>query len=311
MKLRRWALAALPALLGLGLSLWLNLGGVYNPIIFLRGDLGTLLFLLGLMLSLLLAAALAASARISRARRDARAEAAEDRRRFLRRLDHELKNPLTAILAGLANLAVASGEADRRRTLASVETQARRLSRLIADLRKLSDLDMRPMEHAPVDMTSLLEEVFGLVKDLPKAAGHQMTLTLPRAPWPLPTVPGDRDLLSLAIYNMLENSLKFTSPGNPIELRASEDGTNVLVEVADTGPGIPDTDLPHVWEELYRGAGSQGIPGSGLGLALVRGIVERHGGQVNVRSRAGAGTVFSMRLPTRDMPKLKHPVAVS
>jgi two-component system OmpR family sensor kinase len=69
------------------------------------------------------------------------------------------------------------------------------------------------------------------------------------------------------------------------------------VEVADTGPGIPEPEIAHIWDELYRGEGARGIPGSGLGLALVRAIVERHGGQVSLRSRAGQGTVFSLRLP--------------
>jgi two-component system OmpR family sensor kinase len=73
----------------------------------------------------------------------------------------------------------------------------------------------------------------------------------------------------------------------------------VAIEVADTGPGIPQEELPRAWEELYRGQGAQGVPGSGLGLALVRAIVERHGGQVTLRSRAGQGTVVTMRLPVQ------------
>ena len=87
-------------------------------------------------------------------------------------------------------------------------------------------------------------------------------------------------------------------PGDRIEVRALEDGAAVVVEVADTGPGIPETEVPLVWEELYRGQGARGIPGSGLGLALVRAIAERHGGQVDLRSREGQGTVFTLRLPT-------------
>jgi two-component system, OmpR family, sensor kinase len=104
-------------------------------------------------------------------------------------------------------------------------------------------------------------------------------------------------LLFLAVYNLLDNTLKFTRPGDTIEVRAFEDGSHVAVEVADTGPGIPESEAPHVWEELYRAEGARGIPGSGLGLALVRAIVERHGGQVTLRSRAGQGTVVALRLP--------------
>jgi signal transduction histidine kinase len=80
-------------------------------------------------------------------------------------------------------------------------------------------------------------------------------------------------------------------------VRALEDGSSVVVEVADTGPGIPADELPHVWEELYRGKGARGVQGSGLGLALVRAIVERHGGSVSLRSRVDQGTVVTARLP--------------
>jgi signal transduction histidine kinase len=80
-------------------------------------------------------------------------------------------------------------------------------------------------------------------------------------------------------------------------MRASEDGSQVVIEVADTGPGIPEEEVAHVWQELYRGAGARGVQGSGLGLALVRAIVSRHEGEITLRSRPGAGTVFTMRLP--------------
>ena len=80
-------------------------------------------------------------------------------------------------------------------------------------------------------------------------------------------------------------------------MREFEDGSNIVIEVADTGPGIPDDELPYVWEELYRGKGARGIPGSGLGLALVRAIADRHQGQVSLRSRKGQGTVVTLRLP--------------
>jgi len=110
---------------------------------------------------------------------------------------------------------------------------------------------------------------------------------------------GDWDLALLAVYNLLTNALKFSHPGDTVEVRALEDGAAVLVEVADTGPGIPEEELPHVWEELYRGQGARGIRGSGLGLALVRAIVERHGGRVTLRSRSGHGTVVAMRLPVQ------------
>lgn len=99
------------------------------------------------------------------------------------------------------------------------------------------------------------------------------------------------------MHNLLENAIKFTRPGDRVEMRAFEDGSTLVVEVADTGPGIPEDELPHVREELYRGQGARGVPGSGLGLALVRAVIERHGGRVSLRSRIGQGSVFTVHLP--------------
>ena len=172
-----------------------------------------------------------------------------------------------------------------------------RLSRLAADLRKLADLETRPLEDAPVDIAELLREVMGVIQERPEAADRRLALTLPQAPWPLPIVKGDRDLLFLALHNLVDNALKFTQCDDTVEVRAFEEGTGVAIEVADTGPGIPEAEVPFVWEELSRGQAARGIPGSGLGLALVRAVVARHGGQVGLRSRVGQGTVVTLTLP--------------
>jgi two-component system OmpR family sensor kinase len=300
-NLRHVAIAITPVLIFFVLAALMARGVVANPIVNVRVDLAALATLTGVLLSALTVVALLLRRRLARERlrsaAQTRAEAADERRRFLRRLDHELKNPLTAIRAGLANLAEAAGDANRREALASVEAEALRLSRLTADLRKLADLESRAVERAPVPLSELLQEALGLAQEQPGARERRLTLTLPQAPWPLPPVSGDWDLLFLAIYNLLDNALKFTRPGDTVELRASEDGAAVVVEVADTGPGIPTAELPHVWEELYRGEGARGTRGSGLGLALVRAITEGHGGQVTLRSRLGQGTVFTLRLP--------------
>jgi len=300
MRLKRlwpWLVAVVPAALGLAAGLWLGSGHADNPVLVVRGSLAAWLSRLGLLLTLLTLAGLALGAwqarHADRRLAAAQALAGADRRRFLLRLDHELKNPLTAIRAGLANVA----EAPSAQAVHSVDAQVLRLSRLTADLRKLSELENRPLEQAEVDLSELLAQVFELAQDRQEAETRQMNLSLPQAPWPLPRIFGDRDLLLLAIHNLLDNAMKFSRPGDHVALRASEDGTAVVVEVADTGPGIPDDELPHVWEELYRGQAARGVPGSGLGLALVQAIVSRHGGQVTLRSRAGQGTVFTLRLP--------------
>lgn len=290
---RRWLWLLLPLGLGALLSLVFARGGLVNPTVYLRADLAALALFCGVGAALLLAGWYFVVETARSARQDAEAQAAEDRRRFLQRLDHEMKNPLTAMQAGLANL----GELPEPETLESVKAQTLRLSRLVADLRKLSDLETRPIDFATVDLAETLETVVSLAQDNPKSEGIRMTLSLPQAPWPLPRVSGDGDLLLLAFHNLLDNAVKFCQSGDTIEVRGSEDGSMVLVEVADTGPGIPEQELPHIWQELYRGERARGVSGSGLGLALVMAIVERHHGRINIRSRLEEGTVITIRLP--------------
>ena len=295
--------ALLPLALGLALAVLIASGQVENKILYMRADMGTVALLGGLLLSGPATVFLLRELQVQRRRqRDAarvHAQAAEERRRFLRRLDHELKNPLTAIRAGLANLSWVSTTEERQKALDSVQAQTVRLSRLAADLRKLAELETRPLELSPVKVADVLQEVLDVAQERPEASGRRLTLTVPQAPWPLPAVNGDRDLLFLAVHNLVDNALKFTGAGDTVEIRAFEDGASVVVEVADTGPGIPEAEIYHVWEELYRGQSARGIPGSGLGLALVHAIAERHGGQVGLRSRQGQGTVFTLQLPVR------------
>jgi two-component system, OmpR family, sensor kinase len=242
-----------------------------------------------------------AAAATEAAVRDAVAEAAEDRRRFLLRLDHELKNPLTAIRAGLANIeqaaAPATAETSAGDALASVSAQANRISRLLGDLRKLADVKTQEIEAAPVDLPSLLHEVGEAVEAIPSASERAIRMNVPQAPWPLPLIEGDPDLLFIALQNLVANAIKFSAPGDAVEVRASEDGSWLLLEVADTGAGIPEDEIGEVWDELARGRAARSLPGTGIGLALVRVIVIRHGGQVAIRSRDGQGTVVSIRLP--------------
>ncbi len=300
MKQLRWLATIVPAIVGAGLALFffLSYDLNYDHIVYLRADLGALSLIGGVGLSVLAGIVFAFFSRADRQRQQVQTLAAEEHRRFLRRLDHELKNPLTAIRAGLANVAeLPPGEA-RQEALASVDAQVLRLSRLSGDLRKLAELEVRPVERTPVDVPALLRDAFSMAQDLPGAADRHLNLSIPQAPWPLPNIQGDADLLLLAVHNLLDNALKFSRPDDTLELRAFEDGADVIIEVADTGPGLPENDQPHVWEELYRGEAGRGIPGSGLGLALVRAIAERHHGRVSLRSRLGQGTVFSLRLPT-------------
>jgi two-component system OmpR family sensor kinase len=301
---RRWAVALIPAAAGLVVaSLLHEVPGLANTIIAIRVDVGAAAQIVGGTVSigalLCIAAWSWAERRCERHLSETHTKTAEERRRFLQRLDHELKNPLTAIRVGLANLSGDPTTRARQEALATVDAEVLRLSRLTSDLRKLADLETRPLEVGPVDAAELLEEVVAVARDQPAVDRGRLTLVLPRAPWPVPAIHGDRDLLFLALYNLLDNALKFTRPGDTVEVRAFDDGNMVVIEFADTGPGILEEELPRVWEELYRGREARGIPGSGLGLALVRAIIERHGGRAMIRSRVGQGTVVRVALPVK------------
>ncbi len=253
----------------------------------------------------------AVAAAAAAAVQQAAAAATQDRLRFLMRLDHELKNPLTAMRAGLANIDQAGARAGfeagfgaaqgRSAALVSVSAQADRITRLVSDLRKLADLETQEIETAPVDLPGLLYEVAEAAAEIPGARERVLRLSVPQAPWPLPHIEGDRDLLFIAIQNLISNAVKFSVPGDTVEVRASEDDSGLLLEVADTGAGIPPDEIGQVWQELARGRAARSLPGTGIGLALVRVIVTRHGGTVAIRSREGQGTVVSIRLPLRSL----------
>ncbi len=228
-------------------------------------------------------------------------ESRQKRRHFLRRLDHEMKNPLTGLRAALVNLQEARSNEERKRAEGNARRAVERLTRLLTDLRKLSDLEERSIERVPVNVPELLDDVVEATRTMPTHEGRSIGLLIPKVPSPFPMVTGDPDLLVLAVYNLLENALKFTSADDSVEVRALDDGRSILIEVADSGAGIPPDDLPKIFEELYRGSNARGTEGSGLGLALVHRIAVLHGGGVGVRSSQTEprGTVVTLRLPRR------------
>jgi two-component system OmpR family sensor kinase len=303
MKWWGWVLALLPAGAGILIAILATYEFTANPTLYLRGNLAALAFLGGVIISGTIIASAQFWIRSQRRQKkeiqEVQKQASEDRRQFLQRLDHELKNPLTAIQAGLTNLTIEPLADHLAEEVSAVQTQVQRISRLVADLRKLAALERAPVETVVVNMADLLTDVVSAVKDQPSTKERQITLILPHAPWPLPDIEGDPDLLLLAIHNLLDNAAKFTTPGDTIEVRAFDDGSDIVIEVADTGAGIPQTEIAQVWEELYRGERARGVPGSGLGLPLVRAIIEKHGGSVELRSRPDQGTVFSVHLPAK------------
>lgn len=255
------------------------------------------LLAVAVIVAAVIAARLATQAAVERADARALEQARAERRRLLLRLDHELKNPLTAARVGLANLTALELPDHAAESARGVEEQVLRMSQLVANLRKLAELGERPVERVPVAVGELLEEVETDLRDAPVGHGRHVVVTVSRAPWPLPPVRGDRDLLYLAFHNLAANALKFSDPADTVEIRAFENREHVVVEVADTGRGIPTTEQDDVWEELARADNARGVDGSGLGLALVRSIVAVHGGHASLTSREGAGTLVRLELP--------------
>jgi two-component system OmpR family sensor kinase len=302
-RLTRIIVTVLPLFLGFLATVYVQNFLEPVPILAFRMDIGIAALIFGFILTLFLGAYFFGDESrgwFARGEMDeVRREMEESRRQFIRRLDHEIKNPLTGLQAALVNMSEASAESDRKRAGENARHALDRLKRLLADLRKLAELEERPLERLPVDIPALLEEVTEAVQSLPAAQERKINLLISRVPWPFPPVTGDRDLLSLVFYNLLENALKFTTPTDSVEVRALEDGRAIVVEVADSGAGIPPAELPKIFEELYRGVNARGTEGSGLGLALTRRIVALHDGALEVRSRQDdpRGTVFTVRLP--------------
>ncbi|MDX1664698.1 MAG: HAMP domain-containing sensor histidine kinase [Candidatus Promineifilaceae bacterium] len=236
--------------------------------------------------------------RVESAREALREEQVSARRRFLQRLDHELKNPLTIIRLGITNLQHgAAPPEEQRASLERIAQQVQRLGRLIVDLRWLGELDERDVEHRPVDLQQLLAEAVSMVEEMPEYKRRPVDVTVQQVPWPVAAVRGDRDLLLVVFRNLVDNALKHTQAADRVEVRVSDDGQAAIVEIADTGPGIPEEEIPHIFEELFRGESARAVPGSGLGLALVQRIILLHGGAISVRSRVGRGTMIVVRLP--------------
>ncbi len=222
----------------------------------------------------------------------------ESHRRFLRRLDHELKNPLTGLQTALTNLRESESPEETFEAVDNARLATDRLSYVLGDLRKLSHLEAQLLERRPVDVGELAEEMVSAANILPVYRGRNLSLMVSKVP-ASPCTLGDRDLLGLALYNLIDNALKYSTAQDAIEVLVHADGHAVFVEVADSGTGIALDEQQRIFEELYRGENARETEGSGLGLPLVRRVVELHGGEVSLRSNPaqGRGTVFILRLP--------------
>jgi PAS domain S-box-containing protein len=216
-------------------------------------------------------------------------------------VSHELRTPLTSILGNVEMLV--DGDAGvltqpQARLLAAVERNSRRLLALIEDLLMLSRIESGTVKInvRPVPVRAFVSGALEALESQRSGRGIDLRVRLPAEPL---LVSGDQRQLERVVINLLDNALKFTPPGGSAELAVEATDGHVRLTVRDDGIGIPENELPYVFERFFRSSRSRerAVQGSGLGLTVTRSIVERHGGEILVQSGPDAGTVVTCVLP--------------
>ena len=220
------------------------------------------------------------------------------RRQMTADIAHDLRAPLT-VLAGYLEAMEEGTLAPSPQRLAMMQEEVAGLTRLVEDLRTLSlaDADRLELHLQATDVGELLARVRDA--HAPQAERQAVALQVEVAP-ELPAIRLDPARMRQVIGNLVSNALRHTAAGGAIVLEATRDGlSDILLQVRDTGSGIPDEDLPHVFDRFYRGdrARAEEHAASGLGLAIARSLVEMHKGSITVESAPGEGTTFLIRLP--------------
>ena len=220
---------------------------------------------------------------------------------LLSSVSHDLRTPLSSIKAAASSLLqedVQWDEEARRSFALAIEHEADRLNRLVGNLLDMSRIEggaLKPeKEWYPVD--ELIHDVLDHMQPVLQERTVQTHL-----PDDLPPVELDYLQMDQVLTNLIENAVRYTPPESPIEVSAQIDGEQMVISVADRGPGIPQADKERVFDKFYRVLGTQRnaatIPGSGLGLAVSKGLVEAHGGHIWVEDRPGGGSIFRFTLP--------------
>lgn len=227
---------------------------------------------------------------------DTVARSERDRRNLTADVAHELRTPLAALQAGLEELRDGLVEPTPE-GLAGLHDQSLRLGRVVSDLAELSAVEASgvPAERVEVDLTQVARDELSARDSQLRAAGLVVGSRLDAAALVL----ADSDRLHQAVGNLLANAARYCRPGDEVAVAVrTEDGWAVL-DVIDTGPGIADDELPHVFDRLWRGRAASKVAGSGIGLAVAREIVVAHGGTIEATSPADHGTTVTIRLPLR------------
>ena len=220
---------------------------------------------------------------------------------LLSSVSHDLRTPLSSIKAAASSLLqedVQWDEEARRSFALAIEHEADRLNRLVGNLLDMSRIEggaLKPeKEWYPVD--ELIHDVLDHMQ--PVLQGRTVQTHLPDD---LPPVELDYLQMDQVLTNLIENAVRYTPPESPIEVSAQIDGEQMVISISDRGPGIPQADKERIFDKFYRVLGAQRnaatIPGSGLGLAVSKGLVEAHGGHIWVEDRPGGGSIFRFTLP--------------
>jgi signal transduction histidine kinase len=209
---------------------------------------------------------------------------------------HALRTPLMHLrVAAESGLAREDDPVAWREALSDCLEETERLGSMLDSLMDISEAEAGALvlRREVVPVASLFEEALELFGDLAEDKG----VALRAADTPSLAIDGDRNRLRQVIANLVDNAVKYTPSGGEILLEARREDAEAVLTVADTGIGIPPGDLPRIWDRLFRGDRSRSERGLGLGLSLVRAIVESHGGRAEVESEPGRGTRFTLRLP--------------
>jgi two-component system sensor histidine kinase SenX3 len=224
------------------------------------------------------------------------------RREFVENIGQELKRPVGALGLLAETLAAEDDPAVVARLSRRLQNEAQRVTRVVDDLMLLSRMegeDQPGPEPVPVHLivAQAAERVRAAAQD------KEMTVNFGEPAQRL-AILGDRRQLVSAVFNLLDNAVKYSPAGSVVEVRGRQDGSWVEVSVRDRGIGIPEADLEHIFERFYRveGARARHLGGTGLGLSIVRHVVGNHGGEVRVESVEGEGSTFVLRLPAGPSP---------
>jgi len=222
------------------------------------------------------------------------------RRELVGNISHELRTPLASIKAMVETLQ--DGAIDDKKValdfLTRIEDEVDRLTQMVAELTQLSRIEagQAALKIEPVDINSLVDEV---LMGLAPLAERQRIAVLKQLSPDMPSVPADRERIRQTIINLVHNAIKFNRPNGEVVVSTSYDDSFVLVKVSDTGIGISQQDLPHIFERFYKADKARSGGGSGLGLAIAKHTIQAHGGEIWTESEEGKGSTFIFRLPRK------------